>query len=174
MILEQEEVHHLVTVKEFRLYMFPLDEDVISFELDLSEKDCLVDGDVSSLWHVAKAIHELEVGRPEIDTLIMLDREVDMVTPMCTQLTYEGLLNETLVEAESYDITELLHSYGFEHVATLNNLEKTGLFKKQEFKSNWQTVKRKLKLIVEDTDTSRPDDIAYVYSGYAPLFIPDG
>jgi hypothetical protein len=41
----------------------------------------------------------------------------------------------------------------------------------QEFKSNWLTVKRTLKLIVEDTDTSRPNDIAYVYSGYAPLSI---
>jgi len=26
---------------------------------------------------------------------------------------------------------ELLHSYGFEHVVTLNNLEKAGLLKKQ-------------------------------------------
>ncbi|KAG7634450.1 Sec1-like protein [Arabidopsis suecica] len=361
-ILEQEKVHNLVTVKEFPLYMVPLDEDVISFELELSEKDCLVDGDVSSLWHIAKAIHELEfsfgviskmrakgkasvrvadilnrmqveepvnsndVGRPEVDTLILLDREVDMVTPMCSQLTYEGLIDEilhisngavevdssvmgaqqegkkmkvplnssdklfketrdlnfevvvqvlrqkamtmkedyteinstqtvselkdfvkklnslpemtrhihlaqhlttftskqsfnsqldmeqTLVEAENYDICyeyieemihkqepltnvlrllvlfsvtnsglpkkqfdyirmELLHSYGFEHVVTLNNLEKAGLLKKQEFKSNWLTVKRTLKLIVEDTDTSRPNDIAYVYSGYAPLSI---
>jgi len=31
-----------------------------------------------------------------IDTLIVLDRSVDMVTPMCTQLTYEGLLDEIL------------------------------------------------------------------------------
>lgn len=27
---------------------------------------------------------------PEIDTLILLDRDVDMVTPMMTMLTYEG------------------------------------------------------------------------------------
>jgi hypothetical protein len=27
---------------------------------------------------------------PEIDTLILIDRQTDMVTPMCTQLTYEG------------------------------------------------------------------------------------
>ncbi len=27
---------------------------------------------------------------PEIHNLILLDREVDMITPMCTQLTYEG------------------------------------------------------------------------------------
>ena len=32
---------------------------------------------------------------PEIDHLILIDRDVDMVTPMCTQLTYEGLIDET-------------------------------------------------------------------------------
>jgi hypothetical protein len=31
---------------------------------------------------------------PEIDQLILIDRDVDMVTPMCTQLTYEGLIDE--------------------------------------------------------------------------------
>jgi len=28
--------------------------------------------------------------------MILLDRDVDVVTPMCTQLTYEGLIDETL------------------------------------------------------------------------------
>ncbi|XP_021891632.1 vacuolar protein-sorting-associated protein 33 homolog, partial [Carica papaya] len=131
-ILEEEKVHNLVTIKEYPLYMVPLDEDVISFELHLTDKECLVDGDTSSLWHVAKAIHKLEfsfglipnvrakgkasvrvadilsrmqveepvnssdMGISEINTLILLDREVDMVTPMCSQLTYEGLLDEFL------------------------------------------------------------------------------
>lgn len=31
-----------------------------------------------------------------IDELIILDRTVDLITPMCTQLTYEGLLDEIL------------------------------------------------------------------------------
>lgn len=31
---------------------------------------------------------------PEIDTLVLIDRQVDMITPMCSQLTYEGLLDE--------------------------------------------------------------------------------
>ncbi|KAL0298924.1 UNVERIFIED_CONTAM: Vacuolar protein-sorting-associated protein 33, partial [Sesamum radiatum] len=266
-------------------------------------------------------------GIPEINTLVLLDREVDMVTPMCSQLTYEGLLDEflgvnngaveldasimgvqqegkkikvplnssdklfkeirdlnfevvvqllrqkatsmkqdyteisttsqtvselkdfvkklnslpemtrhinlaqhlstftskpsflgrldmeqTLVEAQSYDICfdyieemihkqeplvnvlrllilfsvtnsglpkknfdylrrELLHSYGFEHIATLNNLEKAGLFRKQDSRSNWLTIKRALQLVVEDTDTANPNDISYVFSGYAPLSI---
>ncbi|KAJ6317447.1 hypothetical protein OIU76_013062 [Salix suchowensis] len=131
-VLEEEKVHNLVTIGEYPLYMVPLDEDVLSFELDLANKECLVDGNTSSLWHIAKAIHKLESSfgvipnvrakgkasvriadilnrmqaedpvnssdmvMPEINTLILIDREVDMVTPMCSQLTYEGLLDEFL------------------------------------------------------------------------------
>ncbi|XP_059456459.1 vacuolar protein-sorting-associated protein 33 homolog [Corylus avellana] len=362
-VLEEENIHHLITIGEYPLYVVPLEEDVLSFELDLAYKESQVDGDTTSLWHIAKSIHKLEFsfgvvpnvrakGKasvrvadilnrmqveepvnssdmvvPEINTLILLDREVDMVTPMCSQLTYEGLLDEflrinngsveldssimgvqqegkkikvplnssdklfkeirdlnfevvvqilrqkatsmkqdytemttttqtvselkdfvrklnslpemtrhinlaqhlstctskptflgqldmehTIVEGQSYDICfeyieemihkqeplvnvlrllilfsitnsglpkkhfdhlrrELLHSYGFEHMATLNNLEKAGLFKKQDSKSNWLTIKRALQLVVDDTDTANPNDIAYVFSGYAPLSI---
>ncbi|KAL5800318.1 hypothetical protein ACOSQ4_033202 [Xanthoceras sorbifolium] len=363
-ILEEEQVHNLMTIGEYPLYMVLLDEDVLSFELDLALKEWHVDGDAGSLWHIAKAIHKLEftfglipnvrakgkasvrvaeilnrmqteepvssseVSMPEINTLIIIDREVDMVTPMCSQLTYEGLVDEflrinngsveldgsimgvqqqegkkikvplnssdklfkeirdlnfevvvqvlrqkatsmkqdyaemsttsqtvselkdfvkklnslpemtrhinlaqhlstftskpsflgqldmehTIIEAQSYDICfeyieemihkqeplnkvlrllilfsvtnsglpkknfdylrrELLHSYGFEHMATLNNLEKAGLLRKQEAKSNWLTIKRALQLVVEDTDTANPNDISYVFSGYAPLSI---
>ncbi|XP_061988301.1 vacuolar protein-sorting-associated protein 33 homolog [Rosa rugosa] len=362
-ILEEENVHDLLGIGEYQLYSVPLDEDVLSFELDLSLKECLVDGDMSSLWHIAKAIHKLEFSSgvipnvrakgnasvrvadilnrmqaeepvsssdmvvPEINTVILLDREVDMVTPMCTQLTYEGIIDEflrindgsvevdpsimdvkqegkkmkvplnssdklfkeirdlhfevvvqilrekvtsmkqdynevtsntqtlseiknfvkkmhslpevtrhinlakhlmtftskplfrglldmeqTIVETESFDIcldyieemmhkqeplvsvlrllilfsitnsglpkenfdymrNELLQSYGFEHMATLKNLEKAGLFKKQETKGNWPRVKRALQLVIEHSDTANPNDIDYVFSGYAPLSI---
>lgn len=30
----------------------------------------------------------------KVDALIIIDRSVDWVTPMCTQLTYEGMLDE--------------------------------------------------------------------------------
>jgi hypothetical protein len=30
----------------------------------------------------------------EIDALLLIDRTIDLVTPMCTQLTYEGLIDE--------------------------------------------------------------------------------
>ena len=35
-----------------------------------------------------------QVTVPAIDTLILLDRTVDLVTPLSTQLTYEGLIDE--------------------------------------------------------------------------------
>ena len=33
---------------------------------------------------------------PQIDMILLIDREVDMVTPLCTQLTYEGLIDEII------------------------------------------------------------------------------
>jgi hypothetical protein len=41
----------------------------------------------------------------------------------------------------------------------------------QESKTNWLTIKRALQLVVEDTDTANPNDISYVFSGYAPLSV---
>ena len=35
-------------------------------------------------------------GSSQIDTVILLDRSVDLLSPMCTQLTYEGLIDEIL------------------------------------------------------------------------------
>ncbi|GAB2223490.1 hypothetical protein Droror1_Dr00017631 [Drosera rotundifolia] len=61
---------------------------------------------------------------------------------------------------------EILHSYGFEHVVTMTNLERAGLFRKQELKSNWLTIKRAMRLVVEDSNTANPFDISYVFSGY--------
>eukprot|EP00696_Hemimastix_kukwesjijk_P015922 gnl/Hemi2/419_TR141_c0_g2_i1.p2 gnl/Hemi2/419_TR141_c0_g2~~gnl/Hemi2/419_TR141_c0_g2_i1.p2 ORF type:complete len:283 (+),score=88.25 gnl/Hemi2/419_TR141_c0_g2_i1:147-995(+) len=39
---------------------------------------------------------------PEIDTLILIDRDVDLVTPMMTQLTYEGLVDEIFKIKHTY------------------------------------------------------------------------
>ncbi|XP_020966183.1 vacuolar protein-sorting-associated protein 33 homolog isoform X3 [Arachis ipaensis] len=343
-VLEEEKLHNMVTIGEYPLYIVPMDEDVLSFELDLAYKECQVDGDTSSLWHIAKAIHKLEFSfgvipnlrakgkasvrvadilnrmqaeepvnssdmvMPEINTLILLDREflnikngsieldasimglqqegektkvplnstdklfkeirdlnfevvvqilrqkatsmkqdytemtttsqsvselkdfvkklnslpeitrhinlAQHLTTFTSKPSFLGQLDmeHTIVESQSYDICfdyieelihkqeplttvlrllilfsvtnsglpkkhfdylrrELLHSYGFEHITTLNNLEKAGLFKKQESRSNWLTIKRALQLVVEDTDTANPNDISYVFSGYAPLSI---
>lgn len=66
---------------------------------------------------------------------------------------------------------EILQTYGFEYIFTLNNFEKLGLIKKQEGKQGFPILRKNLRLIVEDLDESNPNDVAYVYSGYAPLSI---
>jgi hypothetical protein len=44
--------------------------------------------------HAARLKYDKELQ--EIDGCVLLDREVDMLTPMCTQMTYNGLLDEIL------------------------------------------------------------------------------
>lgn len=43
-----------------------------------------------------KQFYTSVVGGGQIDTLVLVDRTVDPLTPLCTQLTYEGLVDETL------------------------------------------------------------------------------
>ncbi|KAL9257972.1 Vacuolar protein-sorting-associated protein 33-like protein, partial [Drosera capensis] len=109
-ILDEEKVHHLLTIGEFPLYMVPLDEDILSFELDDAYKSSFgvipnVRAKGKGSLHIVDILNRMQAeepistphaGIPEIQTLILLDREVDMVTPMLSQLTYEGLLDEIL------------------------------------------------------------------------------
>jgi vacuolar protein sorting-associated protein 33A len=56
---------------------------------------------------------------------------------------------------------------------TFESLARAGLLisKTSGSKSNYSTLRKSLRLIVDDIDEQKPDDIAYVYSGYAPLSI---
>jgi len=54
----------------------------------------------------------------------------------------------------------------------LDNLSKVGLFKKYDgSKNTYPSVRKNLKLIVDDVDEHNPNDISYVYSGYAPISV---
>lgn len=59
---------------------------------------------------------------------------------------------------------EILQTYGFEYLFTLNNLEKLGLLKKQEGKSTFAALRKSLRLIVEEIDEGNPTDIAYPFA----------
>ena len=79
----------------------------------------------------------------------------------------------------------VLLAYGYQHLLTLSNLEKIGLLyqRSSTFSSsrsvsssniqstNYTQVRKQLRLIVDEINESEPDDIAYTYSGYAPLSV---
>ncbi|PFH57667.1 hypothetical protein XA68_14711 [Ophiocordyceps unilateralis] len=82
----------------------------------------------------------------------------------------------------------ILHGYGYQHILTLNNLEKLQLFLSRASplagviplsssapatgsKTNYAFLRKQLRLIVDEVQEDNPNDIAYVYSGYAPLSI---
>ncbi|QUC19679.1 uncharacterized protein UV8b_03920 [Ustilaginoidea virens] len=83
----------------------------------------------------------------------------------------------------------ILHGYGYQHLLTLHNLEKLQLFLSRSSplagmipmasgnantsgtKTNYTYLRKQLRLIVDEVQEDSPNDISYVYSGYAPLSI---
>ena len=87
---------------------------------------------------------------------------------------------------------QILQAYGYQHLLTLSSLEKTGLLVPRsgtgnpfqiipgtttsssptpQQQTNYPTIRKPLRLIVEDVDEQDPKDIAYAYSLYAPLSV---
>lgn len=90
------------------------------------------------------------------------------------------------LRARDFDIfrTAVIHAYGPQHLATLYSLEKMGLLTQRATGglvgtaaaqvgkiTNYTAVRKNLHLIVDEVNESEPDDIAYAYSGYAPLSV---
>ncbi|KAA8902112.1 Sec1-like protein [Sphaerosporella brunnea] len=73
---------------------------------------------------------------------------------------------------------EILHAYGYQHVLTLDALEKLGFFQSRTAvaasntsRTSYTALRKPLRLIVDEVNEHDPDDISYVYSGYAPLSV---
>ncbi|KAI8464581.1 MAG: Sec1-like protein [Monoraphidium minutum] len=132
-LLEDEGVAGELAQGELPMDLVPLDDDVLSLELDRAFAGCTLDGDASSLFYAAAAVmrlqHEFGIipriqgkgpaaaavrdicikmrkerpppalgggggGAGRIGRAILIDREVDLITPMMTQITFEGLIDE--------------------------------------------------------------------------------
>lgn len=82
----------------------------------------------------------------------------------------------------------ILHAYGYQHLLTFDALEKMLLLHARTAanvllpnaiagsapagaKTNYAYLRKALRLIVEEVNEQDPNDIAYVYSGYAPLSV---
>ena len=68
---------------------------------------------------------------------------------------------------------EILQTYGYTYLPLLISLAHLRLLYRSNpaIKSSFAACRKSLRLIVDDVDEQNPDDIAYVYSGYAPLSI---
>jgi len=83
---------------------------------------------------------------------------------------------------------QILHAYGYQHLLTLDVLEKMQLLQTRTSanalyipnplgaatdggRTNYAYLRKVLRLIVEEVNEQDPNDIAYVYSGYAPLSV---
>jgi len=64
-------------------------------------------------------------------------------------------------------------TYGYHHLPLLLSLSRLSLFNKPPTPSPtiFPSLRKPLRLIVDDVDESAPNDISYVYSGYAPVSV---
>ncbi|XP_074061627.1 vacuolar protein sorting-associated protein 33A [Macrotis lagotis] len=88
---------------------------------------------------------------------------------VCLQSVCNSGLKQKVLD---YYKREILQTYGYEHMLTLNNLEQAGLLRPQAGgRNNYPTIRKTLRLWMDDVNEQNPNDISYVYSGYAPLSV---
>lgn len=105
---------------------------------------------------------------------------------LCLESTISGGLRQK--DLDSFK-RQILQAYGYQHLLTLSSLEKTGLLSTrgsanvllnpigagtaptEGTKTNYNYLRKILRLIVDEVNEQNPNDISYVYSGYAPLSV---
>ncbi|KAK6586389.1 hypothetical protein PZA11_001446 [Diplocarpon coronariae] len=121
-----------------------------------------------------------------IEELIARDAPIaEVLRVLCLESCISGGIKPRELEAFKKMI---LQAYGYQHILTLDALEKLQLLLSRSSpmasmipmsggpanigtKTNYTYLRKALRLIVDEVNEHDPDDIAYVYSGYAPLSV---
>ena len=111
---------------------------------------------------------------------------VSVLRLLCLESAVAGGMKPRDLEAFK---RQILHAYGYQHLLTLQALEKMELLQSRSSaqalllpvggssqntsgtKTNYAHMRKELRLIVDEYNEGDPEDIAYVYSGYAPLSV---
>ena len=158
-----------------------LTEDILKhtqsdlFRRVLEVQQNLADGTDPSSQH--ETIEELIARSIPLPTILRL---------LCLESTISGGLRQK--DLDSFK-RQLLLAYGHQHLLTLSSLEKIGLLSTrgstnvllnpigvgtapaEGTKTNYNYLRKILRLIVDEVNEQNPNDISYVYSGYAPLSV---
>lgn len=126
----------------------------------------------------------------------LLYRDEIMEKPLRLLCLYSQIYNG--LKPKLYDLFrhEIIQSYGNQMLPVLDALDTTGLFKMSavsnpspiqnnssfisqintfspnaflQTRSNYNSIRKQLHLIIDEANEENPQDIGYVYSGYAPL-----
>ncbi|CZS94581.1 probable vacuolar sorting protein [Rhynchosporium agropyri] len=121
-----------------------------------------------------------------IEEMIARDAPLsDVLRILCLESCLSGGIKPRELEAFKRMI---LQAYGYQHILTLDALEKLQLLLSRSSpmasmipmtggpantgtKTNYTYLRKALRLIVDEVNEHDPNDIAYVYSGYAPLSV---
>lgn len=115
----------------------------------------------------------------------LISRDIPLAT-ILRMLCLESSISGGLRARDLENFKRLvLHAYGHQHLLTFASLEKMGLLIPRAANTgylnpmggvhsgttDYNSVRKTLKLFLDDVDEQDPSDIAYVFSGYAPLSI---
>lgn len=122
-----------------------------------------------------------------IEELISRDVPLSTILRMlCLESTVSGGLRPRDLEKFK---RQILYAYGYQHVLTLDRLEKMELLQPRSSasalllpvggssqpapgtKTNYAHMRKEFKLINDEYNEIEPEDISYVFSGYAPLSV---
>ncbi|KAG2183749.1 hypothetical protein INT43_006760 [Umbelopsis isabellina] len=112
----------------------------------------------------------------EVDYIEELIDKQEPITKVLRVLCLMSLVQGG-IKAKTFELfkREIVQTYGYEHLQTLHDLERVGLFvirtSSNASRAAFANVRRTLRLIVNEVDEHNPADISYVYSGYAPLSV---
>lgn len=115
----------------------------------------------------------------------LISRDIPLPTVLrllCLESTIAGGLRQK--DLDNFK-RQILHAYGYQHLLTLSSLEKMGLLQSRTGNpllipgvaasssggTNYSAIRKPLRLVLDEVNEQDPDDIAYVYSMYAPLSV---
>ena len=133
----------------------------------------------------------LLIGSPDLNALHdMVEELIARDTPLRTilrLLCLESTLSNGIRARDLENFKrQILQAYGYQHALTLSNLEKMGLLTSREAHrgflnpiagsagqtaTDWNAVRRALGLWVDEVQEQEPEDVAFVFSGWAPLSV---
>ncbi|KAK9475410.1 Sec1-like protein [Dipodascopsis tothii] len=180
---DYEERHQAKTVtqiKEFVSKLGGLQAEHQSLRLHTNLAEEIVSRTQNDIFNKCLEIQQNLVASG-LDTLTLHESLEDLVSKFVSIKTVlrlvclECLVNGGMKEKDlAFFKKEILQSYGYEHILTFDNLAKMGLIYPRGKATNglqFAPLRRLLRLVVDDVDEQNPNDIAFVYSGYAPMSV---
>lgn len=82
-------------------------------------------------------------------------------------VTQSGLKSDMLDSLRRFFIC----NYGYSELITLMSLQEAKLLRPKDKRFDWNKLKKVFKLINEEVRIQDPNDISYVFNGYAPLSV---
>jgi len=171
-----KEKDSLTTVKDMAVYMKKF-KSSHQEHLSLSTHIAIADK-IKNLTMTPKFAKRCEIeqmmvaGKEEAVCEAYLDAAIAKGEPFVKVLRLLCLYSLTFgIKPKKFDFLrrEIVHTYGYERMFTLNNLEKMGLFRRVPAKSPWPIVRKALRLHKDDVDPKAFDEKAFVFDGYMPL-----